>query len=479
VSDSEQSRNQEVLREDPDTEDPAWIWFQQALRCEQAQDWTGAHLAYYSAWREGPQEERFLMALTSFLQRCGLAERAFEAWNLGIRLFPENHDCRFQYADALNRHGCHADSQRLMMETLERFPGDLTAIGILGNALCGLGKNQEAADCYRSILKQVPDHPLARFNLGCLLLAQRDRDEGWLLYESRLQLPGYHLLASRGIAPRWKGESLTGKRILVYAEQGLGDTLQFARYLPFLIELGGNTVFEIQSTLQFIATHWTIPVGTIIPRKDTKIKNSEVVDYQVPLISLPGLAHYQGWTPPALPHLRYPDKNAARPDRLLASLANPRIGISWQGNPASTIDQGRSLDPLLLEPLFQNRKLDFISLQARDGLEAIEYLQSGNPNFHALPDLDAKSAPFEETLSLLSRLDLVITTDSAVAHLAGTLGKTVWLMLQKYPEWRWGHEGSTTDWYPSFLLFRQEQPGDWQPVIDRVNECLQSFKSSL
>jgi tetratricopeptide (TPR) repeat protein len=478
VNDRTQSQKQEDPLEDPNTEDPGSLWFQQALRCEQLQDWTGAHLAFYSAWRECPQEPRFLSGLTSFLEKRGLPERAFEAWSLGIQLYPENHDSRFQYADALNRHGRYHDARHLMAETLERFPGNLIATGILGNALCGLGRSQEAVDCYRAILRQSPDHPLARFNLGCLLLANRQWDEGWHLYESRLQLPGYHQLTSRGSAPRWNGEPLAGKRVLIYAEQGLGDTIQFVRYLPLIHQLGARIVFEIQSSLDFIGRHWTIPVGTITTRKSTGTPNREVVDFQIPLLSLPGLAHQHGWEPAAPPYLRYPDKKASRSLRLLESLKSPRIGISWQGNPTSAIDQGRSMDPFLLEPLLAIRNLDFVSLQARDGLASIPELIAGNPNFHALTDLDANTAPFEETLDLLSGLDLVITTDSALAHLAGALGKPVWLMLQRYPEWRWGHEGTTSDWYPSFQLYRQHRPGDWQSVIDRMKESLQSYTTS-
>jgi hypothetical protein len=248
--------------------------------------------------------------------------------------------------------------------------------------------------------------------------------------------------------PRWNGEVLPGQRLLIWAEQGLGDTLQFARYARLLARAGADVVLEVQPSLERLVRESlpdveVIAYGQSIPDHDA----------QVPLLSLPLILGTRlGSIPADVPYLSAdPERVRAWAERLGPPGGMRRVGLVWAGNREHKNDRRRSLEPDLLRPLAELPSIEWLRVQPgatpRPPLEMV--------------DRTAELADFADTAALLMQLDLVITVDTSVAHLAGALGRPVWIMLPYEPDWRWLLERTESPWYPTARLFRQARPGDW------------------
>lgn len=455
----------------------ARIWSQYASEAERFGDIEGAFSGHMSAWKLQPQALSFYEPLRQFLERQYQVDALIQVLELGSRLFPKQLATWVSYSRWLNHQGEFAAGKQAAERALELDATCIEAQGNLGNALRGLGEYAAAASCFETILVEQPEQPLARFNLACVQLAMERWQAGLANYEARLLLPGYERLRSRNASPRWRGESLVGKRLLVYAEQGLGDTFMLARYIPMLVELGAtDIVVEVQPAIAWILKSTPFERVQWIERQDLDRPLDLDTDFQIPLLSLlqVALRHHSNLASTPAAWLQAITVETPRARQLLAALPErtPRVGLCWQGNPNAAIDRGRSLALESLYPLWQVSGVQWVSLQSRVGLEGLDALVGQHAHLHALPDLDGAGRAFEETLCLLQSLDLVITTDTAIAHLAGVLGKPCWILLQRFPEWRWGLEEGKTHWYPQARLFRQPLPGDWSSVLAEVVEAL-------
>ena len=450
----------------------AAIWYNYAREAEQEGDHDGAQMGFYNAWSEQPEEFGYFRALVSFLQRAGQINLLIKVYGIGIQLYPDQAEVFVNFSNLLNTYGFYERAKELMETWLTRDASCLPAWGNLGNALRGLGDYQAAGGCFEKILSVMPDHAIAGFNLSNILLAQQADERAWRLYENRLLLPGYERLRRRNAAPQWSGESLKGRSVLVYAEQGLGDTFMFSRYLSMLVELGADVYFEVQKPVAWLMEYLVGSGIRVISRPSLDLPSEEKTDYQIPLLSLAGIAFQRGWSSRLETYRLIPTSDRSnRAWELIQGLSGVKIGLCWQGNPRAAIDCGRSLPLETFGPLM-DLEIDYVSLQARDGLESIEACSQRWERFHYLPELDEATRAYEETVALIDGVDLVITSDTAVAHLAGKMGKECWVLLQKYPEWRWGLAGDTTHWYPKMRLFRQETPGNWGGVIQKVKIAL-------
>ena len=309
------------------------------------------------------------------------------------------------------------------------------------------------------------DSPELNWDRALALLLQGDLARGFTQYEWRWQIPD---AKPRGIAtPVWNGEDLTGKTLLVHAEQGFGDTIQFARYLPMIAPRAARVVFECQAPL--LRLFQSSALGDTV-RVVARDDNGSVPDHDVQsaLLSLPRLAGTDADTVPATtPYLSPPD-DAGFPALRESGV---HVGIAWAGKPTHRNDRNRSMPLTNLAPLFDVPGATFHSLQFDGPAQAIQV-----QGFTALVrDHRGSIGDFADSAALVAGLDLVIGVDTALVHLAGALGRPVWTLLPLVPDWRWQTGRKDSPWYPSMRLFRQTGPGRWKDVIERVRSALEKF----
>lgn len=328
----------------------------------------------------------------------------------------------------------------------------------LGDALQGKHYADLAGVAYRTAI-QTQNNPAARLGLASTLLLSGALDEGWPLYEVRWEIAGRS--PSGGFSrPRWDGSNLAGKTILLHAEQGLGDTIQFIRYVPLVKARGGQTILLAPDLLaQLLAGQPSID------RIVTDRNQVGPFDVQCPLLSLPGVFRTTLETIPSATRYLQPNPEKVTSWQARFALPRPVVGVVWAGSATHENDLKRSIPFDQFRSLFASPGVHWISLQK----ERRE--QDG-----ALIDWTSELHDLSDTAALIANLDVVITVDTAVAHLAGALGKPTWLLLPYAPDWRWMWNREDSPWYPTMRLFRQTTPGDWSGPIQRVAAELQQLR---
>jgi tetratricopeptide (TPR) repeat protein/glycosyltransferase involved in cell wall biosynthesis len=397
---------------------------------------------------------------------------------LGLKRFEEalaSYDqalaIRSDYADALNNRGNALKELGRLDEALASFeralaiqPDYPAALNNRGNALKDLGRLEEALASYDRAIELDPEHAEHRVNRALLLL-RLGSAAGWREYEWRRKRKTWTERRFRGA--EWTGENVSGKRLLLYAEQGLGDTIQFVRYGRSVGMMGAQVILEVQPQLAGLLRRL---VGeAIVIRKGAELPE---FDFHLPLVSVPsvlGLTMDQSRA--QVPYI------SADPARVgLWSTRLPahgfRVGIAWQGHHSVPVDEGRSIPLNALAPLSRIPGVQLISLQKGAGIEQLADLPAGMTVETLGADFDAGADAFLDTAAVMMNLDLVITCDTAVAHLAGALGRPVWIMLKHVPDWRWMMDREDSPWYPTARLFRQCRAGDWDEVMTRVGAAL-------
>lgn len=342
----------------------------------------------------------------------------------------------------------------------------------MGMVLKMLGRYRDAVAILDRALTSKPNDPSTKFALAFLHLTLGEFSSGWPLYESRFDVPALGNPARHFSAPRWTGsEPLEGKTLLVHAEQGLGDVIQFCRYLPLLATRGISVVFEVMPSLKRLLR--TLPGHIALVGRGEPLPS---VDYHCPLLSLPLVLNTRIDTIPAqVPYLTAEPERIARWTQRLSAYQGLRVGIAWQGNLAVEKliwARGRSIPLAALEPLAQLPGVRLISLQKGPGLEQLRNVPFGERVVDLSAELDCGPDAFLDTAAVMAGLDLVISSDTSVAHLAGALGRPVWTLLAASPEWRWGLERRDSPWYPTIRLFRQTTHGEWQTVVADVVAAL-------
>ena len=355
-----------------------------------------------------------------------------------------------------------------VQRALALSPEDLEAKKVLATAKLWLGRLDEAEREYIEILKLKPDDAELHKNLSMILLLRGEFQRGWEEYTWRQKSGQFGVPSLPG--PQWNGASVNGRTILLLAEQGLGDTIQFIRYAKLLKEkYDCQVVAAVQKPLLAILKDvagvdaWAIR-GEILPNYDV----------WAPMLSLPALlGHHEVQDLPSQPAYLQADEQLVQKWRdKFAPLGGFKIGIAWQGNPGMDTDRFRSIPLKQFEPLAKLSGVKLISLQRGFGTEQLASASS-HLEIHTLgDDLDMANGPFMDTAAVMKNLDLVITSDTAVAHLAGALGVPTWVALTLVPDWRWFLKRGDSPWYPSIKLFRQEQPGDWKNVFLKIGGTL-------
>ncbi len=338
----------------------------------------------------------------------------------------------------------------------------------LGNALTDARRLEEAIDAYRAYLRIEPNDADVHKNLSLALLTLGRFPEGWLEYEWRWK-SRQHMHRPRDFAqPKWNGEAGNHRTILITAEQGFGDTLQFCRYAPLLKERGFHVIMAVQPPLKRLL-HSLDGVDKVM---STESNDLPVFDFHCLMMSLPKAFKTSAETIPAkIPYLSPDPLDVAKWRDRVAALSSDalKVGLVWAGSSrryspdAISIDQKRSVSPEVFAPLMKVPNALFFSLQ-KEGTPAPK-------NFHLI-DWMMDCSDFADTAALIMNLDLVISVDTAVAHLAGALGKPVWLMDRFNSCWRWLAGRDDSPWYPTLRLFRQKELGDWDEVAMRIRAAL-------
>jgi tetratricopeptide (TPR) repeat protein len=428
---------------------------------------TEASEVYQRALALRPDSPEVRNSLAVALAGLGRLDEAAEQCRLAIAAAPEQAVPHDNLGAILTAQGEFAAAIDCHRRALALQPGLVAAHNNLGNALRDSGRLEEAVASFQRALDYQPDHAAAHVGLALTYLLQGDLARGFAEFEWRWRWPEYTPAPLTFAEPPWDGGDLAGRTILLHAEQGFGDTLQFVRYVPRLAARGGRVVLVAQPALA--------PLLARLSGVARLLGEEELVppfDVHAPLLSLPHLFGTTLATVPAeVPYLTAdPVRQTAWAERLRGD-GRLRVGLVWAGNPGHKKDRWRSLPLAALAPLAGSAGVTFYSLQKGPAAE-----QAGSPPPGlVLRDLGPELTDFGETAAVVANLDLIITVDTAVAHLAGALGRPVWLLLSAAPDWRWQRTGERSPWYPTMRLFRQEELGVWRPVVARVAAALRAL----
>jgi Tfp pilus assembly protein PilF len=399
---------------------------------------------------------QYHFALGGALQAQREFAEALSSFRHVLELNPEMLPARFRVGNVLQLEGKLDESIAEYESILAIKPDSSEAEFNIGNVLRLQGKLPEARVQYQKALKLQPDSVDAKWNLSLLNLLEGDYAAGWPLYESRQQRPTPNLRSFP--MPQWKGEPLNGMPILLHAEQGLGDTLQFLRFVPMVVAAGGQVLLDVPEQIVRLAAE--------IPGVEEAIATGEPIPdhaWQCPLMSLPlAFRMTLDSIPSQVPYLTVPA------DALQSAAERPwpdnglRVGLVWGATARSFEDSDRSIPLALFESILSTRDIRFFSLQLGSQAAQLEALES------PMTDLSSAIADFADTAALVYHLDLVITVDTSVAHVAGAMGKPTWVLLPFSSDWRWLTHRDDSPWYPTVRLFRQARPRDWPSVLERV-----------
>ena len=432
-------------------------------------DFQNATGSIRKAMVQQPNQADFHNSLGVVLKKDGKVSEAIGAYQSTLSIKPN-------YAEALNNLGdAYVDNEQFMLAesnfrraiTFNRAYAD--AHYNLGNVLKEMGRLDEAISQFDLCLEIEGSHSGAHWNRSLTFLLAGNYQAGWPGHEWRFSQRNFPSARSMA-APLWQGESLEEKRLLIYVEQGLGDMLQFIRLIRPLLDQAEQVILECPS--RFVAL-----LKTFDERLQLIAAGSELpgVDYHLPLMSLGGRLNLSSEAIPenggylqVLP----PWTDACSEKVSLPEGSGKRIGIQWQGDSNYSADKNRSVPLENWASLWKVKNVQWVSVQQGYGLEQ---LSGAHPVLNAGVHLDKGADGFVETAALLKQLDLFITTDTALVHLAGALNVPTWLILGEHPDWRWGLEGEQSPWYSTLRLFRQQERGEWSDVFEKIRAELESF----
>jgi tetratricopeptide (TPR) repeat protein len=398
--------------------------------------------------------------LANSLKAQGKMDQAIAEYREALRIAPDYAEGHYNLGLALQGVGQFEEARKHFDQAIRLAPSEPMFQAALGNLLLDEGRLEEAGATADRVLAAHPNYAIAELLRSMVLLARGQLAEGWPAYESRLRCQGFSVLDLS--QPRWNGEPLDGRTLLVHSEQGLGDTLQFIRYIKPLLARAPKTIVAVHEPL--IPLLSTSGFAGLVSR-DQPLPEFDV---HVPLMSLPGLFGTTLDTIPRdVPYLKANSELVEQWRGELAKYAGFKVGIVWQGRPLARGDSARSI-PLVEFAALAEAGVQLFSLQKGAGSEQLGKLGGRFEVVDLGPSLDVDTGAFMDTAAAMRNLDLVVTCDTAAAHLAGGLGVPVWVALSAAPEWRWLEHREESPWYPSMRLFRQTAFGQWADVFARM-----------
>lgn len=388
-----------------------------------------AILAFETALSQNPQYAEAHNNLGSTLKDSGNLDGALVEFDLALEINPD-------YAEAINNRGTILKERLQVHDALAEF---------------------------EHAIRIRPQYAEAHWNRGITLLLLGQYKEGWREFEWRHQNPGFASPRRNFGQPLWDGSPLDGKTLLVHTEQGAGDSIQFVRFLTSIEKDSGKILLECEPALYPLFSSMSVP--------DALIKKGEAIphfDIHVPIMSLPFIIGTNSQTIPSdCPYLE-----CSQPSSMIhGESGRKKVGLVWAGNPRLKNDRNRSMAFRFFVELLDLNQAKFFSLQSGERSSDIRLLNTE----HHIKDLSPLLKDYAVTADIISQLDLIITVDTSVAHLAGALGRPVWTLLCYAPDWRWQLDSDQSIWYPTMRLFRQQHPGDWGPVIRDVKAELERF----
>jgi tetratricopeptide (TPR) repeat protein len=444
-------------------------WYNLGVALMQSGRMKEAEHAYRRALRFSPNEPETHNNLAILLQSMGRGRDAIAHYRMAGALRRGYHEPHFNLGCLFQDLGRLEEARGVFEEVLVECPGHTEASNNLANVLTELGRHKEARAGFERVLAHDPSHRLSRWNLGLNQLRTGDWVPGWKNYESRLRESGM-----RSERPLWDGEPVDGLRILLTAEQGMGDMLQTARFIRNVASRGGRILLECHGPLTGLfrgleGVETVVAAGTSLPEHDRWL----------PMMSLPGvLGTTLNTLEKKVPYI------AADPERVelwcgkLEKWKGIRVGFAWSGNPKFLINAKRSLNGQEVKQFCQGFRGKSSKQSAGTPVHLFS-LQKGVPApiGAGLIPLDDDPSTMDDLAAVMMNLDLVVTVDTSVAHLAGALGRPVWTMLAFHSDWRWmTAEYSHSPWYPTMRLFRQEKQGDWSDVLEAVRAGLDEIR---
>ena len=438
---------------------------------------------YRRALVDDPNDYAILNNLGNVLWEQRRLDEAVEWFRPAVALRPNSPVVLMNLGVTLSDLGAFDEALGFIRESLRLLPDSPESHVNLGNTLARQGNLDDALACYEHALRLRPNFPIARRYRAYLWLAHGDYERGWPEHEWRLKCAKPRVLAVN--SPRWTGDDLRGRSILLVAEQGLGDVLQFIRFAPAVKQRGGRVVLACPEPMIRLAARCQ-GVDLVVDWTSTL----PACDVHAHLMSLPVILGTTMDTIPREPYLSV-DTQAVEDWRPIVARALSQaehrtlvdgkntaravtIGIAWQGNRGNTVDRWRSFPLNQFAHLARLPGVRLISLQMGDGTEQLPELAGRFPvaELSQVNDGDEPRRDFLDTAAVISQVDMMVAPDSAVAHLAGSLGCRVWVPLSTVGEWRWMLERQDSPWYPTMRLFRQTKPADWDTVFQRMAHAL-------
>lgn len=398
----------------------------------------------------------------------GRHAEALNDFDAALALAPAHPDLHYNRGNALSQLNRPLEAIAAFDRTLAAVPTHTRAWNNRGLALQSLNRNAEAAESFRKALALQKDYADAHFNLALALLTQGDLAAGLQEYEWRWKRSGMTDTRRGYGRALWLGEfPLRHKTILLHAEQGLGDTIQFARYAPLLARAGTRVVLEVQPELKALLAGLDGAAAC-----HARGESLPAFDVHCPLGSLPLACKTDASSVPAdIPYLRADEQRLAKWRPAFEGLSGKRVALSWAGHARHANDRNRSMDLELLAPLLALPGVSFVSVQ-RELRDKDAAVLARFPNVR---HLGAELGDMADTAAVVTLADLTLSVDTSVAHLAGAFGRPLWVMLPFAPDWRWSVAGEHSPWYPQARLFRQPTLGDWPSVIAAVCAALTEF----
>jgi len=443
----------------------ALAWFNLANLLREKNSPDEALNAYRKADALQPGTVETLNNLGVQLYDMGAVEEALAHYDAALAARPDHADTLTNRGNALQRMGRMEAAEAAIEQALRQAPTHPVYLVNKASFLAAAGRHDEAISCTDKAIAADPGYTQARLRRASLLIQTGDIEAGFREYEARWEIPNWHELPAKLPMPPWPGGAISGKSLLLWNEQGFGDALMYARYIPILSEIGARITVMVERQLMRLFEN-SFPDITVCDLKGPP----PITDFHAPMMSLPYLMGTTFETiPPTVPYLRPNETETAAWQDKIDRLADgkPAVGLVWAGNPGQSHDYTRSIPPAFMAPLLAREDVRFFNLLVGPRGDEIR-----DP---ALIDVRTEIDDFASTAALMQTLDLIVSVDSAPAHLAGALGRPLWVLLSFDPDSRYFLKSEACPWYPSAKLLRQSAPGGWAQVTSRANAVLDDF----
>ena len=453
-------------------------YFNLGIALKEQDDLQAAIDAYRQALAIKPNYPQAYNNLGLALKDQGNLRDAIDAYRQALSIKPNYPAAYSNLGNTLKDYGDLQAAIDAYGQALAIKPNYPQAYNNLANALKEQGDLQAAIDAYRQALAINPDYPEAHCNLSLVQLLSGDYESGWKEYEWRFRAKGNPQPHAHPQVEQWNGSNLApGESLILVSEQGLGDTLHFMRYVLYLNNTGQSATLCASTKLHDLIRASGITTVIYSPEQANQITTGK----WLPLLSLPGYLQVRPGHPIVhTPYIKVPEQQVDHWRQKLAAEQRPIIGINWSGTlrpaPSGKKEDWRSLPLEAFTPIVEKTTVTLLSLQKGDGSEQLADCSFRHRFVGCQEDIN-QTWDFVETAAIIANCDLVITSDTAVTHLAAGMGHPTWLLLTQMPEWRWGREGESSFWYPSMRLFRQRERGNWTEVIERVITALEALVS--